>query len=258
VTIENSAVQPELQMPEGWTLIHREESGSTNVECRTLVSEGARDGTVLWADRQTAGRGRQDRTWESTVGNLAFSVILRPDCSLVEAGKLSFMAAVALCEAIEALAPEIPVKCKWPNDVLGGKGKLAGILLEGCGLQNGKPSAVIVGVGVNMTWRPEINALYPASSLAYEGAENLSREAVLEAFLASLARWDKLWRAEGFAPLREAWIQRARGLGDKINVRLPNETLQGTFETLDEDGGLVLSGLPDGTRIIRAGDVFFE
>jgi len=245
-----------VSIPAGWTLIHREETDSTNAECRALVNEGAAHGTVVWADRQTSGRGRQDRVWKSIQGNLTFSVILRPDCTLAESGKISFMSAVALCEALEKLAPNFPAQCKWPNDVLGAKGKLSGILLEGCGLKNGKPSAVIVGVGVNMSWRPEIDALYTASSLDYEGAD-LTRESVLGAYLERLHAWCDIWQAQGFGPLRAAWLQRAKGLGQSISVRLPNETLQGTFESLDADGGLVLSGLPEGTRIIRAGDVFF-
>ncbi len=246
-----------VSMPNGWTLIHREESGSTNVDCRALVANGAAHGTVLWVDRQTAGRGRQDRTWESTEGNLTFSVILRPDCSLADSGKLSFICAVALCEAIESLSPHVSVKCKWPNDVLGAKGKLAGILLEGCGVKAGKPEAVICGIGLNITWRPGLEALYPPSSLWDEGATNVTQGIVLEAFLACFSRWVDLWLEQGFEPVREAWMQRARGLGELINVRLPNETLQGIFETLDVDGGLVLSGVPEGQRVIRAGDVFF-
>ncbi len=246
-----------VSIPEGWTLIHREESGSTNVDCRALVAAGASHGTVLWADRQTAGRGRQDRTWESVEGNLTFSAILRPDCSLADSGKLSFICAVALCEAIEKLAPDIPVRCKWPNDVLGAKGKLAGILLEGCGVKAGKPDAVICGIGLNITWRPGLEALYPPSSLWDEGGAHLTQAIVLEAFLNSFSHWVDLWQAQGFEPVRAAWMQRARGLGEQIRVRLPNETLQGIFETLDVDGGLVLSGVPEGQRVIRAGDVFF-
>lgn len=245
-----------VALPPGWSLIHVPSLGSTNAEARALAGQGAPEGTVVWADVQTAGRGRQDREWKSGGENLLFSVIVRPDCGLAESGQLSFMSAVALAEAVEILEPSVRLVCKWPNDLLGANGKLCGILLEGCGLKNGKPSAVVVGIGVNMTWRPEGETLYPASSLAQEGAA-LPREAVLEAFLGRFAAWIGCWKAEGFGPLREAWLDRARGLGGPVTVRLPNETVHGLFETLDEDGALVLSGQPEGTRLIRAGDVFF-
>lgn len=245
-----------VALPPGWTLLHRPTLGSTNAEARALAAQGAPEGTVVWADVQTAGRGRQDREWKSGGKNLLFSVIVRPDCGLATSGQLSFLSAVALSEAVELLAPSVRLACKWPNDLLGTHGKLCGILLEGCGLKDGKPAAVIVGIGVNMSWRPEGETLYPASSLAREGAE-LSREAVLQGFLARFAAWIACWKAEGFGPLREAWLGRARGLGGPVTVRLPNETVHGIFETLDADGALVLSGQPEGKRLIRAGDVFF-
>ncbi len=254
--IHSSPHAEAVAVPPGWSLIHVPVLGSTNAEARRLAGQGAPEGTVVWADVQTAGRGRQDREWKSGGENLLFSVIVRPGCGLAQSGQLSFMSAVALAEAVEILEPSVRLVCKWPNDLLGTNGKLCGILLEGCGLKNGRPDAVIVGIGVNMTWRPEGETLYPASSLAQEGAA-LSREAVLEAFLGRFAAWIDCWKAEGFGPLREAWLARARGLGGPVTVRLPNETVHGLFETLDEDGALVLSGQPEGTRLIRAGDVFF-
>ncbi len=246
-----------VDLPAGWTLLHLDVTDSTNAQARALALSGAPEGAVVWADVQTGGRGRSDRVWESGAGNLLFSVLVRPDCSLSAAGQISFMSAVALAEAVEALAPGLPIRCKWPNDLLGTHGKLCGILLEACCIKSGGiAGALVVGIGVNLVWRPGEGALYPASSLSREGAD-LSREAVLSAFLARFSAWLTVWRREGFPPLRAAWLSRARGLGEKITVRLPGETVQGVFESLDEDGALVLSGLPEGKRLIRAGDVFF-
>ncbi len=244
-------------LPQGWTLTHLPSTGSTNAELRARALSGAPEGTVIWADEQTAGRGRQEREWKSGGVNLLFSVLVRPDCGLAEAGQLSFMSAVAMAEAVERVAPEVQLQCKWPNDLLGQYGKLCGILLEGCGVRSGGLiDGVVCGLGLNMDWKPEGEVLYPASSLAREGADT-TREAVLSAFLDCFAAWVARWRAEGFAPLRAAWLTRARGLGGPVTVRLPGETVQGTFETLDADGALVLSGLPEGNRLIHAGDVFF-
>lgn len=245
-----------VALPAGWRLTRRGTVGSTNVEARRLADAGEAEGMVVWADAQTEGRGRQDRVWESGGGNLLFSLIVRPECGLGEAGQLSFLTAVALAEAVADVAPAVTVKCKWPNDLLGAHGKISGILLEGCLPKDGLTPAVVVGVGVNLVWQPGEGALYPASSLAREGAE-VSREAMLSAFLARFSAWLGRWRAEGFAPLRAAWLAHARGLGQEITVRLPGETVKGVFENLDGDGGLVLSGLPEGERVIHAGDVFF-
>ncbi|WP_337995657.1 biotin--[acetyl-CoA-carboxylase] ligase [Oleispirillum naphthae] len=245
-----------VALPAGWRLFRRGTVGSTNREARLLADAGEPEGAVVWADAQTEGRGRQDRVWESGGGNLLFSLIVRPECGLAEAGQLSFLTAVALAEAVAEVAPAVPVTCKWPNDLLGAHGKISGILLEGCLPKGALPPAVVVGVGVNIAWQPGEGTLYPASSLAREGAE-VSREAVLAAFLARFSAWLAHWRAEGFAPLRAAWLARARGVGQAITVRLPGETVKGVFENLDGDGGLVLSGLPEGERVIHAGDVFF-
>lgn len=246
-----------IALPPGWALEHVPATGSTNADLRARAIAGAPEGTVIWADAQTAGRGRQDREWKSGGVNLLFSVLARPDCGLAEAGQLSFMSAVAMAEAVALVAPNVRLQCKWPNDLLGVHGKLCGILLEGCGIRDGdRIDGVVVGIGLNMDWKPDGETLYPASSLAREGAET-SREAVLEAFLGRFSAWLGCWRAEGFGPLREAWLSHARGLGGPVTVRLPGETVQGTFETLDADGALVLSGLPEGKRLIHAGDVFF-
>lgn len=246
-----------IALPAGWALVRLSSTDSTNAQLRARAIAGAPEGTVVWADEQTAGRGRQEREWKSGGVNLLFSVLARPDCDLAAAGQLSFMSAVAMAEAVELVAPNVRLQCKWPNDLLGTHGKLCGILLEGCGIRDGdRIDGVVVGIGLNMDWKPMGETLYPASSLAREGAE-IAREAVLEAFLGRFAAWLECWRAEGFGPLREAWLTRARGLGGPVTVRLPGETVQGTFETLDADGALVLSGLPEGKRLIHAGDVFF-
>jgi BirA family biotin operon repressor/biotin-[acetyl-CoA-carboxylase] ligase len=242
-------------LPDGWSLTHLAVTDSTNAQVRARALAGAPEGAVVWADAQTGGRGRSDRVWESGAGNLLFSLLVRPDCGLAAAGQISFMSAVAMAEAVEALAPGLPVRCKWPNDLLGAHGKLCGILLEACDIRGGR-AAVVVGIGVNLVWNPGEGALYPASSLAQEGAD-LSREAILSAFLDRFSAWLARWRSEGFPPLRQAWLAHARGVGQEITVRLPGETVRGVFESLDEDGALVLSGLPEGKRLIRAGDVFF-
>ncbi len=236
-----------MRLPANFTLIRLDEVGSTNAEALRRAAEGAAAGTVVWAGRQTVGRGRRGRLWVSPPGNLYCSIVLRP--SRAPAAQISYVAAVALAEALEPWAAPASVRLKWPNDVLLHGGKVSGILLEG------GADHVVLGTGVNVATHPadETRALRP-TSLAAEGAE-ATVEAVLESYLDHLAAWVNRWEANGFAPVREAWLGRAVGLGEPIEVRLPRETIPGRFTGLDDDGVLLLA-TEGGTRRFAAGDVF--
>jgi BirA family transcriptional regulator, biotin operon repressor / biotin---[acetyl-CoA-carboxylase] ligase len=230
---------------------------STNDEAARLGRAGAPEGTVVWALRQTRGRGRRGRDWVSTAGNLFVSVLFRPQVGPARAAELSFVTALAVAEAVDALnlqaAPgTAPVVCKWPNDVLLDGGKVAGILLESEANPQGG-AWVVSGIGVNLSDHP-LNVERRAASLPHA----VKPEAALEALLPALDRRYTQWRAEGFAPIRTAWLQKAVGVGKMIAVRLAHETVEGIFHGLDSDGVLLLDvgqGLP--LRRITAGDVFF-
>lgn len=244
-------------LPPGFNLIALDSVGSTNDEARRLAEEGAAHGTIVWAGEQTKGRGRQGRSWTSPRGNLYLSVILRPDCALSEAAQLSFVACVALGEAIAALAGNrVEITYKWPNDVMFNAKKGVGLLLESKSTPAGTLDWVIVGMGTNIEHFPE-DARYPASSLRKEGApSSLVPATLLEEFARQLDIWLEVWRKRGFSDIRAAWKQRVQGLGKRIEVRLPAETLSGVFGDLDHTGALLLT-LEDGrTRSITAGDVF--
>lgn len=222
-----------------------------------MARAGAPAGTLVCARRQTAGRGRRGRTWASPPGNLYASFVLRPDCALAAATQLSFVAAVA---AAETIRPRLPtpaaLRLKWPNDLLIGGRKVAGLLLETESTEARRLDWLIVGMGINIESFPQdIGA--PATSLTAEGAAPAAPADVLDSFMAIFPGWAARWQQEGFAPIRQAWLDSAAGLGTAISARLSNETLRGDFAGLDEDGGLMLA-LPDGThRTIAAGDVFF-
>lgn len=249
------AARPKL--PPAYRLVALETVGSTNDEARRLAAEGAEDGTLVWAREQTAGRGRQGRGWSSPPGNLYLSMVLRPDCAPAEAAQLSFVAGLALGEAFGSIAPPmIEVTYKWPNDLLLNGRKAAGILLESRSNPDGTLDWLILGLGANLQHFPEDTG-FPATSLRFEGATEVDVVALLEAFGRSFLTWVNRWLDDGFAPVRRAWLHHAHGLGEEIEVRLPHETLKGTFKDLDARGTLVLE-LPDGTRReISAGDVFF-
>lgn len=245
------------RLPPAFRLVALEEIDSTNAEAKRLAAAGAEDGTLVWARRQTAGYGRQSCAWTSEPGNLFVSIIVRPDCSLAEAARFSFITAVALGDAIGSVAPPLlEVTYKWPNDVLLNGRKGAGILLESQADAGGRLEWLVIGVGVNIASFPTDTRL-PATSLRFEGcAADLTEVALLEAFARHLLAWVNTWLERGFGPVRAAWLRHARGRGETIEVRLPRETLIGVFEDLDEAGTLALR-LPDGSlRQIAAGEVY--
>jgi len=246
------------KLPPAYRLVQLEEIDSTNSEAKRRADEGAEDGTLIWAKRQTAGYGRQGRGWDSDQGNLFLSLIVRPDCRLEQAAQLSFLTALALGDAVGSVAPPmIEVTYKWPNDVLFNGRKGAGILLESKGGPDGSVDWLVIGLGANVTSFPT-QARYPATSLHFEGCPaSVTAVELLEAFSRHCLSWINRWLDDGFAPIRQTWLNHAEGLSKEIEVRLPQETLTGRFEDLDAQGALRLV-LPDGSeRSIAAGEVYF-
>lgn len=235
-------------------LIAYETIGSTSDEAKRLAREGAAEGLIVWAKTQTAGRGRRGRTWVSPPGNLHMSLVLRPRCRPATAAQLGFVAALAMAGAIGELAPAIAIQCKWPNDLLANGKKLAGILLETEMIAGESLDFVIVGIGVNLLSSPR-DTPYAATSLAEEGGAAIPPVTVIVAFARHFAEWLTRWSEEGFAPIRDAWLLRAIGLGQPIQVRLERDTLDGRFLDLDNDGALML-GTSSGSRRIAAGEIF--
>lgn len=244
------------RVPAGYAVATFDAIDSTNEEARRRAAQGERGPTWIWAKRQTAGRGRRGREWESPEGNLMATLLVAPGVPTPDAARLSFVAALAVHDLVAAYAPRSAVRVKWPNDVLIDGKKVAGILLESSGEAGvGELPWVAVGIGVNLVHAP-VAAQYPATFIGAHGAAPTPAEA-----LAALAdAWEtrfRTWRVSGFAAIREAWLAVAAGLGQPIEVRLPGETLTGRFETLMPDGALSLL-LPSGSRrAITAGEVFF-
>ena len=236
------------------------EIDSTNEEARRLGDKGTQGPVWIVAERQTAGRGRRGRAWQSPSGNFMGTLYLTPRCGPREAGELSFVAALAVHDAVDGLLPpplRPDLRLKWPNDLLHGRAKLAGILLESSGVAGAEVTWVAIGMGVNLATHPE-GMEYPATSLAAMGAGSVTPEDALSALDASFTHWLGVWRGQhGFAAIREAWLKRAEGIGAAVTVRLYSETLEGTFEGLAPDGALQLRLAGGEFRLISAGDVFF-
>lgn len=242
-----------------WRLQVFDSLDSTNEEVRRQAETGAAEGLAVLAKQQTAGRGRRGRAWESPPGNLFLSLLLRPQlngrgATPAEAATLSFLTAVALLDALDLATVPAKLTCKWPNDVLVNGAKAAGILLESRTAPDGALGWVTVGIGVNLAWHPE-GMPYPVTSLVAHGV-TVRPEEFAQWLLARYGYWYGRWQAEGFAPVRAAWLARAQGLGQPVIVRLPDGELRGTFVALDDSGALLLE-LPDGRRqTVTAGDVF--
>ncbi len=236
-------------LPDGYALAHFQEIDSTNLEACRLAEAGEHGPIWLWADLQLAGRGRLGRNWFSERGNLYASLLLplKPGERPYE---LSFVAALAVFSAAYVCLPQAARKelaLKWPNDLLLDEEKTAGILLEQAG-----SISVAIGCGVNLGNVPQEDLRRPATGLAVHGS-TADASAALEHLAETMDHWIKVWRNQGFHAIRVAWLERAMGHGEIINVSQSDGVLTGRFTALDENGALLLE-LPSGeiTRILAA------
>jgi len=240
--------------PDGYDLAEFDEIDSTNEEARRRAEAGAPGPIWLRAGLQTAGRGRRGRAWTSSTGNLFATLMIRPEMSPSEAARLSFAAALSVADLLDAFVDPAQVKLKWPNDVQLDGGKVCGILLESSAHADGGVDWLAVGVGVNLKTHPQLEE--PRTIALADVAEPPSPQEALAHLASAFARWLTAYEDRGFMALREPWLARARGLGEPITVRLPNEELSGRFGGIDAEGALLLE--TDGMlRKISAGEVFF-
>jgi BirA family biotin operon repressor/biotin-[acetyl-CoA-carboxylase] ligase len=217
-------------------------------EARARTRDGAPDGTVVVASRQTQGRGRHGRDWISPEGNLYTSVLLRPELPQVRLTELGFVAALAVADAVDAALPGGRARLKWPNDVLIDGAKVAGILVEIV-----EDNAAVIGIGVNIAQAPEAMP-YPITCLHHAGATTASSATVLTQLLAALERHLSDWTEHGFARSRATWLARGPAAGEMVRVRIGGHVEAGRFAGLDIDGALLLHAA-DTTHRIVAGDV---
>lgn len=232
-----------------------DETGSTNADLAVRAAAGAPEGTVLTAELQVSGRGRLDRTWSAPArSGLAVSVLLRPDgVPTSRLGWIPLLTGVAAATAVRRLG-EVEARLKWPNDVLIGERKLAGILAE---LSDG---AVVVGMGLNVTLRSSELPVPTATSLLLEDAVCTDRDPLLRLFLRELADVYERWRAfdgdAGASGLRGAYRELCATLGRRVRAQLPgHDTLTGEAVDVDESGQLVIRPDTGPDHPINAGDV---
>lgn len=240
--------------PAGYDLRSLKEVDSTMSEATRVLKELAGP-CWIFAAHQTGARGRRGRAWSMPDGNFSASLVLPQAGSPAEMGLRSFVASLALYDAVRTVAgPSARLSLKWPNDVLLSGGKLAGILLESAG------EALVIGIGVNLAAAPDVRdveegALTPVALKAETGTE-IAPDVFMAYLAAAYALWEERFRTYGFGPVREAWLAKAAKLGEPIRARTMREEMHGTFETVDEQGHLVLTSAK-GRMSIPAADVFF-
>ena len=230
-----------MRLPDGYRLVSLHRIDSTNAEALRRAAEGAPHGTVVLAAQQTAGRGRRGRSWLPAPGNLYMTVLVRPSERRATA-QLSFVAAVALGEAMD---PETDFRFKWPNDLLVGRRKIAGILIEADG-------AAAVGIGLNVARTPD-GVLDTAADLG--GRTDVAT--LCGRICRTFDGWYRRWLGGGFGPVRDAWLSRAAGIGEIATARSAQGTVSGRFDRLTADGALVLVDASGSEMEIAAGEVFF-
>jgi BirA family transcriptional regulator, biotin operon repressor / biotin---[acetyl-CoA-carboxylase] ligase len=213
-------------------------------------ASGALEGDWLIADRQTAGRGRIGREWQSPLGNVYASGLVRVRPGEPNAATLALVAAVAIFDTIAMWAAVDTLTLKWPNDLLVNGAKLSGILLERAG------DAIVVGFGVNLVAYPD-GLGKPVTCLASSGSHPPAPNIFVEALADIFSRWVAVWRGEGLTAIRQAWLARAHAVGTALIVNAPDgDVIEGLFDGLTDDCALRLRLADGAVRVIHAGDVF--
>ncbi len=233
-----------------------DELDSTNAEARRRAESGAAGPVWITAGLQTSGRGRRGRSWSTQRGNLAATLLTTTERPPAEAAQLSFVAALAACDLADTCLGPGVARLKWPNDVLIHGRKAVGILVESGSRPDGR-LWLAVGVGVNLAHAPQ-DVERPAAAFAeYMTGPPPEPLAALDVLATAFERWRTAWTTHGFPPIADGWSQRATGIGQRCEARLPNRTVEGLAEGLDIDGALRLRLDDGGVERITAGDVFF-
>jgi BirA family transcriptional regulator, biotin operon repressor / biotin---[acetyl-CoA-carboxylase] ligase len=249
----------------GYRLAAFDSIGSTNAEAMARARDGECGPIWLVTSEQTAGRGRRNRPWVAPRGNLASSVLEVIDVSPAVAATLGFAAGLALEAALQKVSIEASLRSagsddmkfslKWPNDVLAGRQKLAGILLEAEAVA-GDRLAVVVGIGTNVVAAPERTPT-PATSLAALGV-HVGAEELFAVLSDAWAEFRGIWdQGRGFGEIRRRWLARAAGLGQPVAIQSGGATVEGTFDSIDETGCLIVRTAGGKLVPISAGDVYF-
>lgn len=233
---------------------------STNDLAMSLAAEeGISPGTVIVADRQTRGKGRLGRRWESPEGmNIYMSMVIRPDLTPRDATMLTLLAGVAGARAVRKTG-KLPVKIKWPNDLVISDKKLGGILTE-VRADPDRINLAVIGMGINVNmlapdFPEELRSI--ATSVRLAGGHPASRNEIIIQLLKEFEHWYDILTAKGKTPLLDAWRRDSSTLGRTVRVAIGDKTVSGIAEDIDNNGMLILRTTTGGYRNISAGDITF-
>ena len=242
--------------PEGYEKIVLGTIDSTNAEAARQAPYLTRP-TWIMARHQTAARGRRGKAWSNPKGNFGATLVMRPGGVPGWAALRSFLAANALFETLALCVPREDLALKWPNDVLLKGRKVAGILLESAG-KAGQVDWLAIGIGVNLAETPGGvgDAAFPPISVAEAGGEVPRQEEFLRVLANCYATEEMVLERLGFKPIRDEWLERAARLGEEVTARMGNRSVTGIFDTVDDEGQLVLI-TGTGPVKIAAAEVFF-
>ena len=257
MTSERDVLDPEIILDQlgpslfSENIIFRKTLDSTNRLARELARQGAPEGSVVLAEKQTAGRGRKGRAWISPgYRNLLFSLLLRPSLPPHEVFALTMTLALAACEAVREKTG-LEVLIKWPNDLYVGQKKLAGILTE-FALQGKGIDYVILGIGLNVNWNPTSSQ---STALRLETGRDISRN---DLFVGILQRFEEYYKDVSpgrIALYYEKWNALSLIMGKDVEIEFDQETIQGKALGIDYDGALIIRDLKGREKRIRNGDV---
>jgi BirA family biotin operon repressor/biotin-[acetyl-CoA-carboxylase] ligase len=239
-----------------WLGCHRVtlvECGSTNDEAARLARAGARHGTVVIAERQSAGRGRDGHVWQSPQGlGVYLSAVVRPPLSLQLVPPMTLAIGIGICDAARAFGAD--AQLKWPNDVLVRGKKLAGVLVEAQS-QGPRLECVIVGIGVNLGGELPAEVAHTAITLAEAAGHTIDRDAFVQTMLEHVEHWIDRYVANGLPAINEAWEARmAKRLFARASTQM-NIVVEGEVAGLDGDGALLLRDEAGNVHRVRSGDV---
>ena len=245
---------PETQR---WHRLKLDQVDSTNAHLARCVADGETRAIWCVADSQSRGIGRRGRDWISGDGNFFGSLLIWPDKPVAELAQYSFVAALAVLDALAQTSESMDLSLKWPNDVLLRGQKIAGILLETRAA--GDRNALIIGIGVNLRQSPDLTGEggTPATDLHTASGVSVTPPEFLDALDQTIRSRMDAFDAHGFTAIRDAWMAEAYGIGRKMTARLISDEKAGVFEGIDETGALLLTS-EEGTMVVPAGDVYFE
>lgn len=252
-----SGIGPATGHALAWRLCWHDTLPSTSDACIEAAMQGEAAGLAILARTQTAARGSRGRSWTSIPGNLLLSVLLRPRRHAAEASRFALLAGVALAETLAGLlADPASLTLKWPNDLLLDGRKLAGILVDSAATSDGQIDWLVIGIGVNLVAAPEATDM-PAIALSTRlplGGVPAVRT-LADALLARLGAWLAIEAAQGFAPVRAAWMGRSVALGTPIGFRHASARISGRFAGIDAEGALLIEDEEGALRRFSSGEV---